>query len=137
LTASATPLPRIPPLRARVGFEAFFNSFRINPEIVLARAQARIFSTETPTAGYGVVNLNASYTVAGKHVAHVFSVNGFNLTNRLYRNHLSFIKEFAPEIGRGSAGYLHDQILLICQLPSNTGRGSTGSCKLVDLAFIL
>lgn len=101
LTTSATPLPRIPPLRARVGFEAFFNSFRINPEIVLARAQERIFSTETPTAGYGVVNLNASYTVAGKHVAHVFSINGFNLTNRLYRNHLSFIKEFAPEIGRG------------------------------------
>lgn len=101
LTQGSTPLPRIPPLRARIGIEAFLNRFRLNPELVLARDQTRIFSTETPTAGYAVINLNASYTVAGKHTAHVFSVNGFNLSNRLYRNHLSFIKEFAPEIGRG------------------------------------
>ena len=101
LTAGATPLPRIPPFRARVGFEAFFNRFRLNPELIMARDQSRIFTTETPTAGYATINLNASYTVAGKHVAHVFSVNGFNLNNKLYRNHLSFIKEFAPEIGRG------------------------------------
>ena len=67
----------------------------------MARDQSRIITTETPTAGYGTINLNASYTVASKHVAHVFSVNGFNLNNKLYRNHLSFIKEFAPEIGRG------------------------------------
>ncbi|MFZ4983816.1 MAG: TonB-dependent receptor [Blastocatellia bacterium] len=101
LSAGSTPLPRIPPFRARVGFEAFFNRFRLNPELIMARDQSRIFTTETPTAGYGTINLNASYTVAGKHVAHVFSVNGFNLNNKLYRNHLSFIKEFAPEIGRG------------------------------------
>jgi iron complex outermembrane receptor protein len=31
----------------------------------------------------------------------VFSVNVFNAGDRLYRNHLSFIKEFAPELGRG------------------------------------
>ncbi|MFM8394717.1 MAG: TonB-dependent receptor [Acidobacteriota bacterium] len=101
LTASATPLPRIPPFRARLGFEAFFDRFRLNPEVIMARDQGRIFPTETPTAGYATVNLNASYTVAGKHVAHVFAVSGFNLNNKLYRNHLSFIKQFAPEIGRG------------------------------------
>jgi iron complex outermembrane receptor protein len=101
LRANATPLPRIPPFRARVGFEAFINGFRFNPEVIMARDQGRIFTTETPTAGYATVNLNASYTVAGKHVAHVFSVNAFNLNNKLFRNHLSFIKEFAPEIGRG------------------------------------
>jgi iron complex outermembrane receptor protein len=28
-------------------------------------------------------------------------VNVFNASDRLYRNHLSFIKEFAPEMGRG------------------------------------
>jgi iron complex outermembrane receptor protein len=28
-------------------------------------------------------------------------VNLFNITNQLYRNHLSFIKDLAPEIGRG------------------------------------
>jgi iron complex outermembrane receptor protein len=28
-------------------------------------------------------------------------VTAFNLGDRLYRNHMSFIKDFAPEIGRG------------------------------------
>jgi iron complex outermembrane receptor protein len=101
LTANGQALPRIPPLRARVGFEAFIKALRINPELVMARSQERLFTTEERTAGYGTVNVNASYTITGKHVAHIFSVNGFNLNNKLFRNHLSFIKEFAPEIGRG------------------------------------
>jgi iron complex outermembrane receptor protein len=32
---------------------------------------------------------------------HVLSASLFNLGDRLYRNHLSFIKDLAPEIGRG------------------------------------
>jgi iron complex outermembrane recepter protein len=95
------PLPRIPPLRARVGFEAFARGFRINPEVVMARDQTRAFTTETRTAGYATINVNASYTLARKHYAHIFSVHAFNLNDKLYRNHLSFIKDFAPEIGRG------------------------------------
>jgi iron complex outermembrane recepter protein len=101
LTDADTPLPRIPPLRARVGFEAFARGFRINPEVVMAQDQDRIFPTEERTAGYATVNVNASYTLTRKHYAHIFSVNAFNLNDKLYRNHLSFIKEFAPEIGRG------------------------------------
>jgi iron complex outermembrane recepter protein len=31
----------------------------------------------------------------------VFSVNVFNAGDALYRNHLSLLKSFAPEIGRG------------------------------------
>jgi len=67
----------------------------------MASRQDRIYPTETVTAGYTVVNLTASYTVAQAHWLHVFSINTFNLGNRLYRNHLSFIKDWAPEIGRG------------------------------------
>ncbi|MDX2044619.1 MAG: TonB-dependent receptor [Acidobacteriota bacterium] len=101
LTNTSTPLPRIPPLRARVGFEAFAKGFRINPEVVMAQDQNRLFTTEERTAGYATVNVNASYTYTQKHYAHIFSVNAFNLNDKLFRNHLSFIKEFAPEIGRG------------------------------------
>lgn len=101
LTNTSTPLPRIPPLRARVGFEAFAKGFRVNPEVVMAQDQNRLFTTEERTAGYATVNVNASYTYTQKHYAHIFSVNAFNLNDKLYRNHLSFIKEFAPEIGRG------------------------------------
>jgi iron complex outermembrane receptor protein len=36
-----------------------------------------------------------------QHAAHIISFNAVNLGDTLYRNHLSFIKEFAPEMGRG------------------------------------
>ena len=41
-----------------------------------------------------------------QHMAHILTVSGYNLTNELYRNHVSFIKDLAPEIGRGvKVGY--------------------------------
>jgi iron complex outermembrane receptor protein len=101
LRDTKTPLPRIPPLRGRIALEGFYKGFRVVPEVILAKDQNRIFPTETRTAGYSVVNLTASYTFAQQHTAQVFSVSAFNLGDRLYRNHLSFIKDFAPEIGRG------------------------------------
>jgi len=101
LIETKTPLPRIPPLRGVVGVEATFKGFRLYPEVVMADHQARVFATETPTTGYAVFNFTGSYTIARQHAARVFSVNTFNLGDVLYRNHLSFIKEFAPEIGRG------------------------------------
>jgi iron complex outermembrane receptor protein len=101
LTSSGDFLPRIPPVRGHVGFDARYKGLSLRPELVLASAQNKIFPTETPTAGFGVVNLIASYTVARAHQIHLFSVSLYNAGDNLYRNHLSFIKEFAPEIGRG------------------------------------
>ena len=101
LTASQTPLPRIPPLRGRLGIEGTFGNFRIAPELILSHAQDKIFTTETRTAGYATFGLNASYTFATQHVAQIISFKAFNLGNKLFYNHLSFIKGFAPEIGRG------------------------------------
>ena len=45
--------------------------------------------------------MDASYVWARQHMAHVLSFTGYNLTNVLYRNHMSFIKDLAPEVGRG------------------------------------
>jgi len=101
LTESDTPLPRIPPLRGRVGLELRFKGLLVNPEIVMADHQDRIFPTETATAGYAVFNVSGSYLIARQHTAHIISFNFFNVGDTLYRNHLSFIKEFAPEMGRG------------------------------------
>jgi iron complex outermembrane receptor protein len=67
----------------------------------MASDQERLFENETRTPGYTVFNLGASYTLARQHTAHIFGVDAFNLGDRLYRNHLSFIKDRAPEIGRG------------------------------------
>lgn len=101
LTATETPLPRIPPLRGRVGLEIRYKGLLLNPEIVMANHQERLFPTETRTAGYAVANISGSYLIARQHAAHIISFNFFNMGDRLYRNHLSFIKEFAPEMGRG------------------------------------
>ena len=101
LTATGTPLPRIPPLRGRLGLDIRRRGFSLKPEIVLAAAQNDIYPTETRTAGYVTADINASYTLARSHVLHVFSMNASNIGNRLYRNHLSFIKDLAPEQGRG------------------------------------
>src|SRR5215212_8823796 len=101
LKETRTPLPRIPPMRGRVGVDWRYKAFDIKPEAVFVKDQDRIFPTETRTAGYTLFDLSASYTIAKPHYAQVFSVNAFNLGDRLYRNHLSFIKDLAPEIGRG------------------------------------
>ncbi|MFN7934778.1 MAG: TonB-dependent receptor [Bryobacteraceae bacterium] len=98
---SGMALPRIPPLRGRAGFDFRSGNFSLRPEVRMAGAQERLFETETRTAGYTVFNMNASYTVPRQHVAHIFGAEAFNLGDRLYRNHLSFIKDRAAEIGRG------------------------------------
>jgi iron complex outermembrane receptor protein len=101
LKDSGTPLPRIPPMRARLGFDARFRGVSVRPEAVFVKDQDQIFPTETRTAGYAVFNLVGSYTIPHQHYAHIFTVNAFNLGDRVFRNHLSFIKDLAPEIGRG------------------------------------
>jgi iron complex outermembrane receptor protein len=102
LTPSGAFLPRIPPLRGRAGFDARWRGLSVRPEVVMAYAQNKLYLTETRTAGYAVVNLTGTYTVARAHAIHIFSAQLFNAGDRLYRNHLSFIKELAPEIGRGA-----------------------------------
>ncbi|MBI3681698.1 MAG: TonB-dependent receptor [Acidobacteria bacterium] len=101
LVSPSKPLPRIPPVRGHVGVELHKSSFSLMPELVLTNKQGSVYELETPTAGYAALNLKALYSVTTKHFLHLFGFNLFNASDRLYRNHLSFIKAFAPEIGRG------------------------------------
>lgn len=98
---SGMPLPRISPLRARFGLDIHRGGLIVRPEFVAVARQDRIFTNETPTAGYGTVNVKGSYIISRKHTAHVFSISGYNLNNKLYFNQISFIKDISPEIGRG------------------------------------
>jgi iron complex outermembrane recepter protein len=99
-------LPRIPPLRGRVSVDLPYRGVTVSPELLVAARQDQVFRGESDTSGYSVFNLKASYVLARPHLAHIVSVRGYNLTNELYRNHTSFIKDFAPEIGRGvTLGY--------------------------------
>ncbi|MCA1592352.1 MAG: TonB-dependent receptor [Acidobacteria bacterium] len=100
LTGQNKPLPRIPPFRGTLGLDWRYKALSVRPELILANRQVRVFDNETPTAGYALFNLNASYTFVTGRAAHIVSVGGYNLGDTLYRNHLSFIKNIAPEMGR-------------------------------------
>ncbi|MBK8150455.1 MAG: TonB-dependent receptor [Acidobacteria bacterium] len=94
-------LPRIPQGRLRLGADFSVKGLNVRPELSFIRKQNKTYPLETPTAGYSMFDVSGSYTVASDHYAHIFTFNAFNLTDRLYRNHLSFIKDLAPEMGRG------------------------------------
>ncbi len=94
-------LPRIPPARGKVGLDIRYKGLSLRPEAVFANEQTRIFPLETRTAGYGIFNVAGSYVIGSEHFAHIFTFNAYNLGDKLYRNHLSFIKNLTPEIGRG------------------------------------
>ncbi len=94
-------IPRIPPARARIGLDFRYKGLSVRPEGVFASDQDRTYPLETRTAGYGLFNIGASYTIGGSRTTHIFSMNAYNLTDKLYRNHSNFIKDLLPEIGRG------------------------------------
>ena len=101
LTATDQPLPRIPPLRGTLTLDIPYGGFTVSPQLMYAARQDAVFRGETETAGYSVLNVHASYTWPRQHAAHVVTFTGYNLTNTTYRNHTSFIKDLAPEMGRG------------------------------------
>tara|TARA_B100001123_G_scaffold360694_1_gene416837 strand:+ start:2878 stop:5259 length:2382 start_codon:yes stop_codon:yes gene_type:complete len=101
LKNSGEGLPRIPPLRGRISLDLPYKDLTVSPEIIVAAAQNQIYKSETVTSGYSVLNLRLSYVWTQPTAAHVIGLSAYNLTNELYRNHTSFIKDLAPEIGRG------------------------------------
>lgn len=94
------PLPRIPPMRATMNLGWRHGALSIGASVTLAGPQRRLFENETDTAGYAVFGGDASYVLVHGRAAHVLSLNASNISDVLYRNHLSFVKELAPEMGR-------------------------------------
>jgi len=94
------PLPRIPPLRFRSGLRYQRNAFQAGGDVAIVATQDRVFSTETVTDGYQLGRLYAAYSFGKGPVAHTFTARLENMTNELYRNHLSLIKDLVPEMGR-------------------------------------
>jgi len=98
---SVTPLPFIPPLKGllRVNYQDDTYSGMI--EWRLAAAQNNLGIGDTPTAGYGVVNLGAGIRLPQDGVVHNISVHCDNALNQVYRDNLSVLKDFIPQPGRG------------------------------------
>ena len=93
-------LPRIPPLRGWAALRFERDGFHVEGELRGAAKQDRVYGAETPTAGYTVVNLHASYSFTAGKSAHSVTLRLDNTGDRLYRNHLSYIKDLTPEMGR-------------------------------------
>lgn len=100
LRRSNQPLPRIPPPRLRLGLRYQRQAFQTGIDVNATAKQDRVFGEETPTAGYALAKLFASYSFGTRHVTNIITARLDNATNELYRNHLSLIKDFVPEMGR-------------------------------------
>lgn len=101
LTATDEPLPQIPPLQGRLGARYEAERFFVAAGWKGAARQDRVGEFETPTDGYGVFDASAGvrWPVGGQ--LHTLTLRIDNITNEVYRDHLSRIKEIMPQAGRG------------------------------------
>jgi iron complex outermembrane receptor protein len=93
-------LPRIPPYRLWAGLRFEHKQFHLEGEIKNVGEQTRVYGAETPTDGYTVVNFHGSYQITTGHAVHTVTLRSDNVGDELYRNHLSYIKDLTPEMGR-------------------------------------
>ncbi len=95
--------PRMPPLRYGVQFD-YHQQEELAAKLRLTRAQAQthVADNETPTAGYWLLNVSVSWQppVASQYELLLFA-KGNNLLDQTIRNATSFLKNHAPEPGRG------------------------------------
>jgi iron complex outermembrane receptor protein len=108
LTSFGKPLTRMPPLRGRAGLRLQKNAFQAGIDGVFTAKQDRIFTVatpegivgETPTDGYNLMKLYASYSFGSGKATSTITARLDNATDTLYRNHLNYLKDLAPEMGR-------------------------------------
>ncbi len=103
-SSSGEPLPRIPPFRygARLNFED--GRWQAVLEIRHIADQRRVAANESSTPGYALLNASVSYLIPTPRVTYELWIRGKNLTAATAREHGSFLKEFAPQPGRGVLG---------------------------------
>jgi iron complex outermembrane recepter protein len=100
LRGSGDALPRVPPTRLRTSLRYQANAFQAGGEWLAVARQDRVFDEESQTDGYNLFRLFGAYSVARGGAVHTITGRLDNVTNVLYRNHLSLIKDFVPEMGR-------------------------------------
>ncbi len=94
------PLPRIPPHRVLAGLTYQKNAFQIGGSAQIVSNQDRVFGDEVPTEGYTTGRFFASYSFEAAGVLNTITARLDNATDKLYRNHLNYLKDLLPEVGR-------------------------------------
>ncbi|HWV56149.1 MAG TPA: TonB-dependent receptor, partial [Longimicrobiales bacterium] len=100
-TRTGDPLPMVPPLSAALEARWERSAFFVLVGARLASAQRDVAEFETPTDGYAVFDAGAGYHWITGSGAHSVTLRVENLTDTVYRSHLSRIKDIMPEAGRG------------------------------------
>jgi len=93
-------LPRMPPYRGIVGLRYQNAAFQAGTAVTMVARQDRVYGEETPTAGYATLRAYASYAFTRGRVLNTLTARLENATNELYRNHLNYLKDQLPEMGR-------------------------------------
>ena len=96
------PLPRIAPLRFGGALIFKQHSFRARLEALRSDYQGRLAANESATDGHTLVNLGLSYGFGTGKVQWEAFVKGSNLLGEEIRGHSSFLKDIAPQAGRGA-----------------------------------
>jgi iron complex outermembrane receptor protein len=100
-TRNGVPLPFIPPLRGLVRATYQDRTVMGMVEWRVAARQTRLGEGDTPTAGYGVMNLGVGVRLVHGSLVSAVSLHCDNVFDRVYRDNLSVIKDFVPQPGRG------------------------------------
>lgn len=96
-------VPRMPPLR--YGLQLDYHKDKLASYLRLTRAddQPYVGEFETSTAGYYLLNVGVNYQVKAYHDAQLMVfAKGNNLLDQNIRNATSYLRNFAPEAGRGA-----------------------------------
>lgn len=106
------PLPAIPPLSGSLGFRFEAERFFLNGSWESVASQDRVprpitvipgedpILTERPTSGYNVVDAGAGIRWTTRGMLQTITLQITNLTDAVHRDHLSRIKDVAPQPGR-------------------------------------
>ena len=106
----STPLPSIPPLNGDIRFRYETRRVFAHVGATAAARQNRVPTIRTPggdsvqpqqpTDGYGLMHAGLGYRFDRGGLFHTVSLQANNLTNAVWRDHLSRIKDVAPQPGR-------------------------------------
>lgn len=97
---SDRPLPAIPPLHASAGARYDLQRFFVSAGWQGAARQDRVGEFENPTPGYSLWRAGGGMRWSAFGDLHTLTAQLSNLTNEVWRDHLSRVKEVAPQPGR-------------------------------------
>ncbi len=97
---TAGPAPRIPPLRVLGGLSVKTPNVDLRGEVERTFAQNRVATNETTTAGFTLVNAEATIRPWGGERPLSFVLSANNIFNANARRAASFLKDYAPLSGR-------------------------------------